>query len=46
MERDSEEEETMTLRRAKQGLVENENKDFEEENKWNRESCDSIAVFS
>ena len=35
-----------TLKREKQGLGTGQNKDFEEEKKGNRESCDSIAVFS
>ena len=32
--------------RTKKGLRGRRNKDFEKEKKGNRESCDSIAVFS
>ena len=43
--RDLEKEETMTLRRTKTGRGEGIKRDFEEEKKGNRESCDFIAVF-
>lgn len=52
-ERDSEEDRTGTLRREgkglgerRNGLIEGRKRDFEEEKKGNRESYNSIAVFS